>query len=108
MMRRDPETRGAALFDEHCASCHRLDDMGPAPDKAKAPDLTGWGTAEWAMSMLDDPDAPHRFGQTPYKGEMISLVQAAARPEEGEDVQADGRSRPARDRRLSWRTKRPR
>ena len=32
------------------------------------------------MSMLDDPDAPHRFGQTPYKGEMLSLVQPPPQP----------------------------
>ncbi len=75
MLRRDPELRGAALFQEHCASCHRLGDMGPAPEKATAPNLDGWGTTEWAMSMLVNPDAPHRFGQTSYKGEMLSLVQ---------------------------------
>jgi ubiquinol-cytochrome c reductase cytochrome b subunit len=75
MLRRDPETRGAALFQEHCASCHRLGEMGPAPEKATAPDLNGWGTYEWAMSMLVDPDAPHRFGLTSYKGEMLSLVK---------------------------------
>jgi ubiquinol-cytochrome c reductase cytochrome b subunit len=80
MIRRDPETRGGALFAEHCAACHRLNDLGPAPDKAKAPDLTGWGTAEWAMSMLEDPDAPHRFGQTPYKGEMVSLTKPPPDP----------------------------
>jgi ubiquinol-cytochrome c reductase cytochrome b subunit len=80
MMRRDPETRGTALFQEHCASCHRLGELGPAPNKATAPDLNGWGTAEWAMSMLEDPDAPNRFGQTPYKGEMLSLVKPPADP----------------------------
>src|SRR6185295_6964197 len=62
MLRRDPETRGLALFQENCASCHRLGELGPAPTKATAPDLTGWGTADWVMSVLDDPDAPHRFG----------------------------------------------
>jgi ubiquinol-cytochrome c reductase cytochrome b subunit len=80
MIRRDPETRGAALFQENCATCHRLNDMGPAVDKATAPDLTGWGTAEWAMSVLEDPDAPHRFGHTPFKGEMLSLVKPPSDP----------------------------
>jgi len=80
MIRRDPETRGAALFQENCATCHRLNDMGPAVDKATAPDLTGWGTTEWVMSMLEDPDAPHRFGHTPYKGEMLSLVKPPSDP----------------------------
>ncbi|HKQ70477.1 MAG TPA: cytochrome b N-terminal domain-containing protein [Polyangiaceae bacterium] len=78
MLRRDPETRGTALFLENCASCHRLNEMGPPKEKATAPDLTGWGTPDWAMSMLENPDAPHRFGQTPYKGEMVSVVKPPA------------------------------
>jgi len=78
MLRRDPATRGEALFQEHCASCHRLADIGPSPEKATAPDLSGWGTAEWAMSMLERPDAPDRFGQTSYKGEMLSVTEAPA------------------------------
>jgi ubiquinol-cytochrome c reductase cytochrome b subunit len=80
MMRRDPETRGAALFQEHCASCHRLGDMGPDVAKATAPDLTGWGTADWVLSVMDNPDDPHKFGNTPYKGEMISLVRPPPDP----------------------------
>jgi ubiquinol-cytochrome c reductase cytochrome b subunit len=80
MLRRDPETRGAALFKEHCASCHRLGDLGPDQDKSTAPDLTGWGTAEWVLSVMDNPDDSHKFGRTPYKGEMISLVHAPADP----------------------------
>ena len=27
------------------------------------------------MSMLEEPDAPHRFGQSTYKGEMVSVVK---------------------------------
>ena len=74
MLRRDPEL-AAPPFREHCASCHRLGDMGPKPEKATAPDLDGWGTPEWAMSMLVDPDASNRFGQTAYKSEMVSVVK---------------------------------
>jgi ubiquinol-cytochrome c reductase cytochrome b subunit len=81
MMRRDPEIRGAALFQEHCASCHRLGDLGPEPSKAKAADLSGWGTADWALSVMENPDAPERFGSTPYRGEMISLVHPSADPQ---------------------------
>jgi ubiquinol-cytochrome c reductase cytochrome b subunit len=76
MMRRNPETRGAALFQENCASCHHLNELGPDASKAKAPDLSAWGTADWVLSVLENPDAPHRFGSTPYAGEMPSLVQA--------------------------------
>ncbi len=78
MMRRDPEVRGTTLFQENCASCHRLNDLGPDPSKAKAPDLSGWGTADWVISVLDNPDAPHRFASTPYKGEMPSVTQPPA------------------------------
>jgi ubiquinol-cytochrome c reductase cytochrome b subunit len=74
MLRHDPETRGTALFQEHCASCHRLNELGPEPAKATAPDLTGWGTAEWVLSVMENPDDPKKFGNTPYKGEMVSLV----------------------------------
>jgi ubiquinol-cytochrome c reductase cytochrome b subunit len=81
MMRRAPATRGPALFQEHCANCHRLGDLGPEPAKATAADLTGWGTAEWALSVMEDPDAPNRFGKTPYKREMISLVHPPADPQ---------------------------
>jgi ubiquinol-cytochrome c reductase cytochrome b subunit len=81
MVRRDPETRGPALFQEHCASCHRLGDLGPEAAKATAADLTGWGTAEWVLSVMENPDALHRFGKTPYKGEMISLVHPPADPQ---------------------------
>ena len=87
MIRRDPETRGATLFQENCANCHRLNDFGPTVDKAKAPDLTGWGTAEWAFSMMENPDAANRFANTPYKGEMILARPPGGRPI-GEIVQA--------------------
>lgn len=75
MLRRDPDTRGPALFEEHCASCHRLGDLGPEPSKANAPDLSGWGTEPWAASMLDNPDAADRFGNTPFAGEMMSFTR---------------------------------
>ncbi|MBV9948688.1 MAG: c-type cytochrome, partial [Myxococcales bacterium] len=74
MVRHDPETRGKGLFQEHCASCHRLGDLGPELAKSAAPDLTGWGTAEWVLAVMENPDSPLKFGNTPYKGEMISFV----------------------------------
>ena len=80
MLRRDPETRGPVLFEAHCAGCHHLGELGPAAGKATAPELSGWGTAEWVLSMLDDRDAPRRFGNTPYKGEMPAFVRAPSDP----------------------------
>jgi ubiquinol-cytochrome c reductase cytochrome b subunit len=78
MLRNDPETRGQELFAQRCSSCHRLGDLGPAPDKIAAPDLTGFGTKAWALAMLDNPDADHMFGKTPFKGGMPSLTRPPA------------------------------
>ena len=81
MLRNDPETRGADLFKAQCASCHRLNDLGPPKEKQTAPDLTGFGTKAWVLAVLDDPDAEHLFGKTPFKGMMPSVVRKPADPE---------------------------
>lgn len=72
MVRRDPELRGRDLFDQHCASCHVLGDLGD-PKKAAATKLDGWGTPDWIATMIHEPDAPEFFGRTPYVGEMPSV-----------------------------------
>lgn len=72
MMRRDPETRGEALFAKHCATCHVLGTLGD-PKKSNAPVLDGWGTETWALAMMHDPDGDARFGRTPFAGMMPSL-----------------------------------
>ncbi len=82
MMRRDPETRGPELFAERCAACHRLGErFHGEPGKNAGPDLTGFGTRAWVMGVLDDPDAAHRFGRTPFKGMMPSMTRAPEDPE---------------------------
>jgi ubiquinol-cytochrome c reductase cytochrome b subunit len=81
MVRSDPELRGRDLFDQHCASCHRLGDLGD-PKKATATKLDGWGTAKWIAAMIHDPDAPEFFGRGPYKGDMPSVdVRPKNKPE---------------------------
>jgi ubiquinol-cytochrome c reductase cytochrome b subunit len=72
LARQDPELRGRDLFERHCAGCHVLGDHGD-PEKATAAKLDGWGTPEWIMAMIHDPDAPEFFGRGPYKGEMPSV-----------------------------------
>jgi ubiquinol-cytochrome c reductase cytochrome b subunit len=72
MLDRDPDLRGEKLFAGQCATCHVLEGMGDAK-KPSAPTLDGWGTEEWILALLHDPDAPERFGNTPYKGEMPSM-----------------------------------
>ncbi len=82
MLAADPEARGPVLFQKHCASCHRLGTLGPAPDKATATDLSGWGTRAWVSALLDDPDAPHLFGATAFKGMMPSFKRPPPDPTE--------------------------
>ena len=45
MVRQDPELRGRDLFEQHCASCHVMGDLGD-PKKATATKLDGWGTTQ--------------------------------------------------------------
>jgi ubiquinol-cytochrome c reductase cytochrome b subunit len=77
MLAHDPELRGHSLFAKHCAGCHVMGDLGDSA-KASASKLDGWGTEAWVASMLDDPDAPDRFGPTPFKGMMPSMLHPPA------------------------------
>jgi ubiquinol-cytochrome c reductase cytochrome b subunit len=72
MVQQDPELRGAALFERHCASCHVLGDLGDS-QKATATKLDGWTTADWIATMIHDPDAPGFFGRGPYATQMPSV-----------------------------------
>jgi mono/diheme cytochrome c family protein len=72
MLRHDPALRGEELFATRCAVCHVLGELGDA-GKATAPALDGWGTEAWILGTLHAPDAPHRFGRTPYAGAMPSV-----------------------------------
>ena len=76
MLAHDPELRGRAIFEKSCAQCHVLGDVGDRK-KAAAPVLDGWGTEAWVASMMDDPDADDRFGHTPLKGTMPSMLRPA-------------------------------
>jgi ubiquinol-cytochrome c reductase cytochrome b subunit len=76
MLAHDPELRGRAIFERSCAQCHVLGDVGDRK-KAAAPVLDGWGTEAWVASMMDDPDADDRFGHTPLKGTMPSMLRPA-------------------------------
>ena len=76
MLARDPTLRGEEVWRKACSSCHRL---GPPQqgkkDASKAPDLAGWGTAAWVEETMRDPDGAHRFGRSPFKGEMPSMTR---------------------------------
>jgi ubiquinol-cytochrome c reductase cytochrome b subunit len=82
MMREDPLLKGEDLFRQHCASCHRLGELGPADGKLAGPSLDGWGSEAWVMEVLDNPDAPHLFGNTPYNGKMPSYTRPPRDPKD--------------------------
>ncbi len=81
MMRNHPETRRVWLFEQHCASCHRMGDLGPPRGKDTAPDLTGFGSKDWAKRVLEEPDHDLLFGKTAFKGMMPSMTKPPADPE---------------------------
>jgi mono/diheme cytochrome c family protein len=74
--RSDPEIRGQRLFAQHCARCHALAGLGN-PQTSTAPNLDGWSTPSWIAAMMHDPDAPERFGRSPYNGGMRSIDRSA-------------------------------
>jgi ubiquinol-cytochrome c reductase cytochrome b subunit len=53
---------GKPLFKTMCGRCHRVEDLGT--DKVgKAPNLTGYGSADWIRGMILAPAAKTRYGQ---------------------------------------------
>jgi ubiquinol-cytochrome c reductase cytochrome b subunit len=60
MLRNDPMTRGADLYDQHCTKCHVLNGEG----EQEAPDHTGFASRDWILGMTLDPQADHYFGKT--------------------------------------------
>ena len=71
MLRRDPMTRGADLYVQHCQSCHVLNGEG----ERKAPDHTSFASRRWLSGMLEQPSAVHYFGTTKID-DMPSAAQA--------------------------------
>lgn len=88
MMRNDPVTRGEDLFRDKCATCHKLGDLGPADGKLTAPTLDGFGTEQWAVAVMENPDAPDLFGNTAYRGRMPSLTRPPTDPALAKDWKA--------------------
>jgi len=60
MLRRDPLTRGPDVYTQQCSSCHILNGEG----ERAAPDQTGFGSRDWILGVLLEPDADHYFGTT--------------------------------------------
>jgi mono/diheme cytochrome c family protein len=62
MLRRDPMTRGADQYTQHCTKCHVLGGEG----ERAAPDHDGFGSREWILGMIVDPQAVHYFGKSEF------------------------------------------
>lgn len=81
LLRNDPKTQGPLLYRRHCAACHPYTDAqgnGIATAEISAPNLFGFGTAQWIAAMLD-PDkfvSDHYFGKTKFvEGEMAGTLR---------------------------------
>jgi quinol-cytochrome oxidoreductase complex cytochrome b subunit/mono/diheme cytochrome c family protein len=60
MLRNDPMTRGPDLYTQNCTKCHALRGEG----EYEAPVHTGFGSREWILGMLHDPQGDRYFGRT--------------------------------------------
>jgi ubiquinol-cytochrome c reductase cytochrome b subunit len=81
LLRNDAKVQGAALFQQHCASCHsHTGGKGKdiLCDTPSAPNLGGFAGAKWLSALLD-PDhvsGPEYFGNTKFKdGSMPEFVR---------------------------------
>jgi ubiquinol-cytochrome c reductase cytochrome b subunit len=88
LLRNDPLTKGHALFETNCASCHSFTTQPGDPFKGftkgdfKASDLGNYGTSAWIRGLLENPSGPHYFGRTDLngmKGWKAKLLKKRAR-----------------------------
>ncbi len=56
---KEQDARALAAFEDRCGECHRVGKTGGET----APDLTGYGTADWVRGMILAPAAKSRYGQ---------------------------------------------
>jgi mono/diheme cytochrome c family protein len=76
----DPEFKRKALFEEHCATCHAVDDEGGE----EAPVLTDYGSRAWLAALIRNPNDAAYFGGTdhdlmdPYPEEDLPAAQLDA------------------------------
>ena len=75
LLKLDPMTRGAELFNHKCASCHNLSDT--KKEGQWAPALARYGSREWIGGLLDKPDSPLYFGLAPQCGGMTEWKESS-------------------------------
>ena len=54
--------RGLVADGDRCGSCHRFGDN--KTDLGSAPDLTGWGSREWLVGIINDPSHERFYGDS--------------------------------------------
>lgn len=59
MLATDPMTRGADVYGQYCQGCHQL-----GHEDQEAPDHAGFGSREWTLALMHDPQAKRFFGTT--------------------------------------------
>jgi ubiquinol-cytochrome c reductase cytochrome b subunit len=65
------EGRKLLVDDFGCTDCHKFHDKGKLGD---APDLTGYGSAQWTADMIGDPKSKRFFGKN--NDRMISYAES--------------------------------
>jgi len=97
LLRNDPKTQGPRLYKRHCASCHPYTSAdnsaaqgeGIASEDPTAPNLYGFGSADWIAGMLDPEKiaSEHYFGNTLMAdGDMVSAITDAFDLEDEEEI----------------------
>ncbi len=64
MLRNDPAVRPAALFKQHCATCHEVRGVSDPNARRKGPRLDGFGSRAWASAFVAWPDHPELMATT--------------------------------------------
>lgn len=69
LLRLDPLTRGRAVLEAKCLSCHQM--AGQGAGEPSAPDLKDFGSRAWIRGLLENPNADAYYGKTPECDGMI-------------------------------------
>lgn len=69
LLSHDPLYHGRAMLESKCLGCHVLGDK--VGEKPTAPDLKDFASRAWIRGLLEKPDAPAYFGNTPKCDGMV-------------------------------------
>ncbi len=78
----DPFVQGYRVFEARCSECHTYKDTGGG--STKAPDLTGYGDADWLRLMVMSPAHDQRYGgrnRMPAFRDLEGVTAAVSRGE---------------------------